>query len=42
MTRVTDVDLYGVPNEESLNDATQSFDELELIVGGSGALLTTP
>ena len=34
MTRVTDVDveLYGVPNEESLNDATQSFDELELIV----------
>lgn len=34
MTRVTDVDvnLYGVPNEESLDDATQSFDELELVV----------
>lgn len=34
MTRVTDVRtaLYGVPNEESLDDATQSFDELELIV----------
>jgi len=24
--------LYGVPNEESLDDATQSFDELELVV----------
>lgn len=34
MTRVTDVDvdLYGVPNGEPLDDATQSFDELELIV----------
>lgn len=34
MTRVTDVRtaLYGVPNEESLDDATQSFDELELLV----------
>lgn len=24
--------LYGIPNDESLDDATQSFDELELIV----------
>lgn len=24
--------LYGIPNEESLDDATQSFDELELVV----------
>ncbi|MEF8853433.1 MAG: mandelate racemase/muconate lactonizing enzyme family protein [Haloarculaceae archaeon] len=34
MTEVTDVRVshYGVPNEESLDDATQSFDELELVV----------
>lgn len=34
MTDVTDVSVghYGVPNEESLDDATQSFDELELVV----------
>jgi len=34
MTEVTDVTVghYGVPNEESLDDATQSFDELELVV----------
>jgi L-alanine-DL-glutamate epimerase-like enolase superfamily enzyme len=34
MPRVTDLrtGLYGVPNEESLDDATQSFDELELVV----------
>jgi L-alanine-DL-glutamate epimerase-like enolase superfamily enzyme len=34
MTRITDVRtaLYGIPTEESLNDATQSFDELELII----------
>lgn len=46
MPRVTDLrtGLYGVPNEESLDDATQSFDELELVVvevecdDGSGGL----
>jgi len=34
MPRVTDLrtGLYGVPNAESLDDATQSFDELELVV----------
>ncbi|MFC6734208.1 MULTISPECIES: mandelate racemase/muconate lactonizing enzyme family protein [unclassified Haladaptatus] len=34
MTRVAAVTtaLYGVPNEEALADATQSFDELELVV----------
>lgn len=34
MTHITEIrtDLYGVPNEESLDDATQSFDELELVV----------
>ena len=34
MPQVTDLrtGLYGVPNEESLDDATQSFDELELVV----------
>lgn len=34
MTEVTDINttLYGVPNEESLDDATQSFDELELVI----------
>ena len=34
MPVVTDLrtGLYGVPNEEPLDDATQSFDELELIV----------
>jgi L-alanine-DL-glutamate epimerase-like enolase superfamily enzyme len=34
MPVVTDLraGLYGVPNEESLDDATQSFDELELVV----------
>jgi L-alanine-DL-glutamate epimerase-like enolase superfamily enzyme len=34
MPRVTALDtaLYGVPNDEPLDDATQSFDELELIV----------
>lgn len=34
MPHVTGVrtELYGVPNEESLDDATQSFDELELVV----------
>lgn len=39
MTTIDDctVSLYGVPNEESLDDATQSFDRLELVV----ATLTT-
>lgn len=34
MARVIDLqcELYGVPNDESLDDATQSFDELELVV----------
>jgi L-alanine-DL-glutamate epimerase and related enzymes of enolase superfamily len=34
MPAVTDLrtGLYGVPNEEPLDDATQSFDELELVV----------
>jgi L-alanine-DL-glutamate epimerase-like enolase superfamily enzyme len=34
MSTVTDVHtgLYGVPNEEALADATQTFDELELVV----------
>lgn len=34
MPRVTDLQtgLYGVPNDEPLDDATQSFDELELVV----------
>jgi L-alanine-DL-glutamate epimerase-like enolase superfamily enzyme len=34
MSQVTDLrtGLYGVPNEESLDDATQSFHELELVV----------
>lgn len=34
MPTVTDLEtaLYGIPNEESLDDATQSFDELELVV----------
>ncbi|MFB6106654.1 MAG: mandelate racemase/muconate lactonizing enzyme family protein [Halobacteriaceae archaeon] len=33
MATITDVQtgLYGIPNEESLDDATQSFDELELV-----------
>lgn len=39
MTRIDDceVSLYGIPNEESLDDATQSFESLELVV----ATLTT-
>lgn len=39
MSRIDDcsVSLYGIPNEESLDDATQSFDRLELVV----ATLTT-
>lgn len=34
MAHVTDLrcELYGIPNDESLDDATQSFDELELVV----------
>lgn len=34
MARVTDLqcELYGVPNDEPLDDAIQSFDELELVL----------
>ena len=34
MVYVTDLrcELYGIPNDEPLDDATQSFDELELVV----------
>ena len=34
MPRVTELrtGLYGIPNDEPLDDATQSFDELELVV----------
>lgn len=40
MPTVTGIEtmLYGIPNEESLDDATQSFDELELVV----VTLSTP
>ena len=33
MSTITDVQtgLYGIPNEEALEDATQTFDELELV-----------
>jgi L-alanine-DL-glutamate epimerase-like enolase superfamily enzyme len=34
MSRIIDlrISLYGIPNDEPLDDATQSFDELELVV----------
>ena len=34
MARVTDLrcELYAIPTGEALDDATQSFDELELVV----------
>ena len=34
MSHITTVDtsLYGIPNEDTLEDATQSFEELELVV----------